>query len=330
MLPNVRPLAPVFLLLALPAACAPAPKDAPGSLPPRTGGQPVVSECAAEPCRNAPRRTGAFDVAVLPELSGLVASRRDPTLLWGVDDRPHTDRLVALRPEGTIAAVVHVAGMDPLNAEALAIGPCGPASADSCLYVGDIGDNVRARASIRVFRVPEPELPATAAVRAEVVELRYPGEPHDAEALLVDDSGGLLIVTKARFDAELGRTAPTLLFAGDVRGGELVPLARIDLPLPARPLASRRYGNVVTGADSAPGRVLLRTYDHAVEFTAPAPDAPLAGFPDWPSREVPVAWQPQAEAIAYTRDGCGYVLASERVGDIWLAACRPDHGGQEG
>ena len=37
-----------------------------------------------------------------------------------------------------------------------------------------------------------------------------------------------------------------------------------------------------TGADSAPGAVVLRTYDALFEYRAPSADAPLSQFASWP------------------------------------------------
>jgi hypothetical protein len=310
---------PGLLPIALLSACAaPPPQTAPPLNPPPPQLEPT------EPAP-LPVRTGEFDAQALPEASGLALSRRDPELLWLVDDAPGTSELWAVRPDGAVVARVEVAGLDAVNAESLASGPCAVGSDEPCLYVGDTGDNVRAREHVRVVRLTEPDLADGAPkepVAAEAIELRYPEGPEDSEALLVDEAGVPHLVTKPRVDAETGQAPPPRLFAAPgFADGTLTDLGPLPLPPPPLPMVSLVYGNVVTGADSVPGRVLLRTYDHLVELRAPSPDAPLSTLPSWDADLVPAPQQPQPEAVAYDADGCGYWLISERVGDIWHVPC---------
>ena len=300
------------------------------TLPP---GAATPGEDDAEPaclegpaCRGPAVRTGRFDPDALPEASGAALSRRDPDVLWLADDRPGVDELLAVHTDGRVLTRLRVEGMSAVNVEALASGPCGADDTGPCLYVGDIGDNVRGRRDVRVLRVAEPDLRASepGTVKAAVVTLRYPDGAHDAEALLVDGDGVPYIVTKAPFDTVTGVTGPTRLFAAPgFRDGLLLDLGEVPVPEPRNPVVTLLYGNTVTGADAAPGRVLLRTYDQMVEFTAPDGQKDLAGFPSWPVKRVLAPWQPQAEAVAYAADGCGYFSISEGVGDIWLVPCGP-------
>jgi hypothetical protein len=278
-------------------------------------------------CYAEPVRVGTFDAVAIPGASGLVASRRDPTVLYLLDDRPGTDEIWAVRTDGTMIGPVGVAGLDALDTEALALGPCGPTDPAMCVYVGDIGDNLRSRTDITVHRFPEPDLttgPPVEPVAADVIRLRYPdGAQEDAEALLVDDEGVPLIVTKARFDRETGQTGPTrLLRAPGWADGMLVDLGELAIPEPAIPLQSRFVGNVVTGGDQLPGRVVLRTYDQVVELVAAEPTARLETLASWMVHTPPAPFEVQSEAIAYAPDGCGYYTVGEGSGDIWFTACR--------
>lgn len=301
----------------------------PGAATADRGGA-TPTECASGPaCRGKAVRTGVFDAEDLPEASGAVTSRRDPGLLWLVDDHEGADELWAVSTDGRQVARLRVEGMSAVNAESLAAGPCSAEDPEPCLYVGDIGDNVGGREHVRVLRVREPDLRrgAPPAATPDVVELRYPEGARDAEALLVDAHGVPFIVAKAAFDTQTGVTGPTRLYAAaGFRDGPLLDLGEVPVPEPATPVVTLVYGNTVTGADSAPGRVLLRTYDQIVEFVAPDPSADLASFPTWPVRRVTAPWQPQAEAVAYAADGCGYFSISEGAGDIWLVPCGPVDG----
>ena len=107
-----------------------------------------------------------------------------------VNDSGDTGRVFVVDPaSGRTVGVTNFAE-EVVDVEALA-----PAGTDH-VWVGDIGDNAHTRPWIRVFRVPvsaeEVEVAAP-----EVYYLNYPDGPHDAEAIVVDDSGTLVVVTKS-------------------------------------------------------------------------------------------------------------------------------------
>jgi hypothetical protein len=78
----------------------------------------------------------------------------------------------------------------PVDVEAVAVH-------DDQLYVGDIGDNNSRRSFVRVFFFDNPRANGLT-VSYHAYDFRYPDEPHNAETLLVNDSGRLFIVTKER------------------------------------------------------------------------------------------------------------------------------------
>lgn len=265
----------------------------------------------------------------MPEASGLAASQRTPGVWYLLDDGPGTSQVWLLGADATLLGAVEVAGLDGTDTEDLAVAPCGPEDPSSCVYIADTGDNLRARSSVEVVRFTEPDLaagPPSEPVPADTVELRLPAGPADVEALLVDRSGTPHLVTKARFDQTSGQTEPArLLVAPGFADGDLAAVGEVPVPAPAVPLAAELVGNVITGGDALlserPGRVLLRTYDHVLLYTAPSPDAPLSTLPIWNVREVPTPFLPQAEAIAWAAGGCGYATVSEGVGDLWQVPC---------
>ncbi len=275
-----------------------------------TGGPPTAAACD-DPlgCWGAPTVAATIPVELLPEVSGLAASRTTPGAWWVADDGAiSTVHLVTA--EGIVGTVT-LDGFTAVDAEDLAAGPCGPDDPASCLYVGDTGDNVAARTSVRVARFPEPPA-GDHVVTPEVITLTYPDGPVDAEALLVDRDGTPLIVTKQRDTA-------AVLAAPGFADGVAVHVADLPIPEPELPLRTMFVGLTVTAADAVEGRVLIRTYDHAVEYVAPDPaTAALAEFPTWPHHEVPTASEPQGEAIAWLPDGSGYATASESAPAVRL------------
>ncbi|MFC7496522.1 MULTISPECIES: hypothetical protein [unclassified Nocardioides] len=81
---------------------------------------------------------------------------------------------------------------EPTDVEALA--PAGPGE----VWVGDIGDNPRARDSITVLRVPYGRTEQV--VEPTAYELVYPDRAHDAESLLADpETGRLYVISKDVF-----------------------------------------------------------------------------------------------------------------------------------
>lgn len=318
-----------------PTATAPAtppPGTASGSPAPEASA-PGATTPAPEPtcddplgCYGPPEHVGTFDVAAVPEASGLAASRVTDDVLYLLDDAPGTTGVHVVRTDGTALGFLEVAGMDTRDGESLAVGPCGPDRAEPwCLYVGDIGDNARAREHVVVHRVPEPDLAGglpTGPVPADTARLRYPDGPHDAEALLVDDAGRVHLVTKARYDREARTTGETRLYRAEAfADGVMTDLGPLPVPAPRAPAQSLFVGEVVTGGDHHDGRVLLRTYDAVFEYAAPDGERDLAGLATWTVREVPAAFEPQSEALTFAADGCGFLTAGEAVGDLWLVPC---------
>ena len=281
------------------------------------------------------------------EASGLAASVTTPGAFFLVDDATGTSEIVAVAADGTLLARIDVAGMSAGNAEALAAGPCGTTSVATgaalpaegpCLYVGDIGDHVE-RPAIAVYRLAEPPLDgsdATVPAPADAWRYTYPDDPRDAEAMLVDADGSVLIIAKpdpgdGPVEDPVDGTIAHRMYRGRPGGGTLEFVREFRPPEPPLPLLSALVGNVVTDAASSPGRVLVLTYDQVLEYRAPAPgpggSVDLAGFPDWPSATLARPALGQTEGIAAAADGCGYAIAAEAgpaggTATLAVATCR--------
>ena len=265
---------------------------------------------------------GSFGEANAPEASGLAASRRNPGLLYVVDDGPGTTSLLVIRArDGHLVGRLGVEGLDSVDTEDLAVGPCARGGRHTCVYVADIGDNVRGRDAVTILRLEEPDLGdgIPSSVAAESISVTYPDGAHDAEALLVDHHATLGIVTKS--PGRGGRGAAQLFLADEFRDGELTRAGRVRLPPPAQPFASAVVGNVVTAGDVVPGGVVLRTYDAIYEFRG-SKSAPLRRFPGWPVTQLTAPSEPQGEAVAYGADGCSVYTVSESSGRLTVLRCR--------
>lgn len=156
------------------------------------------------------------------------------------------------------------------------------------LFAADIGDNRARRPSVTIYRVPEPE-PGAGAVRpSAVLQVRYPGGPADAEALVADGSD-LYVLTKN----------------WDGAGSRLLRLPRADGVAEDLGVTRIPRSELVTGASWRSGVVYVRTYLGVEAFAGPSVAAALRSAPC----RLPSLPEPQGEAIAAT--ATGYVTASE-------------------
>lgn len=215
----------------------------------------------------------------IDESSGLVVRGR---WIHTVDDSGDGPVVYTVdRRTGETARVTTYADEDPEDVEALAPGRGGT------VWVGDVGDNRRARGSLTVHRLR----PDGGRVAAATYRLRYPDGPHDGEALLVHPrTGRLLVVTKRPFLGGEVFRAPARLRPGQLH--ELEQVATVP-------------GHVTDGTFLPDGRhVLLRTYGTAAVLTYP-------GFERVGDLDLPA--QEQGEGIAVGDDGRIY-LSSEGAG----------------
>ena len=177
--------------------------------------------------------------------------------------------------------------------------------ADGTVWVADIGDNNRNRATVAIWKL------APRTTRPVIHRLTYPDGPHDAEALLLAADDTPLVITK---EAVPGVYRPAKPLSPDTNDG--VPLVRVgELRLPdtntSNPwsFVGRR---LVTGATKAPDgkRVVVRTYADAFEWDVPDGDvvkAITAGTP----RITALPDEPQGEAVTYSADGASFITVSD-------------------
>lgn len=302
--------------------------DAPGAAIPAASAEPTAQgriDEATAICPEAAERLPAASVSSdeLIEISGLAASRTNAGVLWAHNDSGDAARVFAMDVTGAHLATYTLAGADAVDWEDMAVGPSASRDASE-LYLGDIGDNARARTEVIVYRVREPAVDRSAApvVRTlagiERLTLRYPDGAHDAETLIVDPvSGDLIIVTKDAGGSQIFRatgrldanSTATLELVGRIDVSQLK--RRTEFPADAPPLA-RAGGALATGGDISPSGdlIVIRTYS-AVWMWSRAPGQSIGEALTAPPCEASSAAEQQGEAIAFDADGRGYVTVSE-------------------
>jgi hypothetical protein len=291
---------------------------------PPTFEAPMEVDAATAMCATAAETTPATVASPdVVELSGIAASRVNGGVLWAHNDSGDTARVFAMDAQGGALATYMLVGADAIDWEDIAVGPDASRGASE-LYLGDIGDNARARPNVVVYRLREPAVTRGVAPVVETLAdverltLRYPDGPHDAETLMVDPvSGDLIIVTKDADGSEVFR-APGTLDANASATLELV--GRIDFSLlqrrtsfpPDAPLLARVGGAFATGGDiSATGDVIgIRTYAAVWLWTRAAGEGVGEALAAAPCEAASVA-EPQGEAFGFDADGRGYVTSSE-------------------
>lgn len=250
----------------------------------------------------------------LTEVSGVVASRVHPDVVWVHNDSGDTARVFAVRTDGAPLAEFSLQGVPAGDFEDLALAPDGDGWA---LYLGDIGDNGMQRSSVVVYRFAEPALDvAVGSVEAEALELTYPDGPFDAETLLVDPrSGDLYIVTKDWEGPAHVYRKPAPHTAGST---VLELVASLDFGL--APLS----GWATTGGDVSPDGafVAIRTYQPTV-FAWPLGTQELGAAMLEEPCIVESVLVPQAEALGFEADGSGLFTVGEgRYPPLYRTALR--------
>jgi hypothetical protein len=276
------------------------------------GGDAPATTTAAKPKAAKPvlcgklrtRITGRVSAPAATELSGLALSRTQTGVLWTHNDSGDRARVLAVDSGGKLLAELAVPDAENVDWEDIAIGPA--AGGGDALYIADIGDNLAKRASVVVYRVPEPRVAGGAApietASAQRLGLRYPDGARDAEALLVDPSTGALVIVSKDF----GGTARVYVAKRPAAGATttLRPTGTLSLGI----------GEAVTAGDvAADGRtVALRTYDTAYLWSRRPGESITTALRRRPcSPRVRLLREGQGEALALSRHGTAFLTVPE-------------------
>lgn len=243
----------------------------------------------------------------LRELSGLVATETGYIVINDSTDVESHKRVFFLDADCEVTGdPVRYSVSGPLDTEDLALSPDG-----KTLWVADTGDNVTS--STRRERVAVWSMPVSGDERLTLHRLAYPdNEPRDAEALVIDDDGVPMIITKVTSGKAEIFTVDGELPSGDTAPGKMKKLGEVELPTTETENAFGALGRTaITGAARSPDgtRVVLRTYADAFEYDVTDGDLVTALTTTEP-RVTPLA-DPFGEAITYTPDGKTFLTVSD-------------------
>ena len=274
-----------------------------------------VAICRADcPQFEGPVANGTVVSGDITEASGMVASRKNSGVLWVHNDSGHSPQVFAVGTDGADLGTFNIVGITARDWEDIALGP-GPVPGQDYLYIGDIGDNNAAYSSIIVQRVLEPNVVAGQGAvdvyGVESIELVYPGgERMDAETLLVDPiNGDLYILSKHITLCRIYRAAYP---QSTMTTTTLEHVGNLSFP--------GGYSLAVGGDITHAGdRIIIRSgvfvfglyIQYGAAFWARPDGASIADVLTSAGCTVPLAFEPQGEAICFNRYGCGYFTVSE-------------------
>lgn len=161
----------------------------------------------------------------LSELSGLAASRVHPGVLYGINDSGNEAVVFAIDDAGKTVARLTLPEAGNYDWEALA--PGRDREGRPVLWIGDIGDNLSQRSSVRLLRIAEPTTLQDRTVTWQEFRVAYPDGPHNAEGLAIDPRDGTMwIVTKRS-----GGPGGVYRVPDDLRSGRTAIMERVmDAP----------------------------------------------------------------------------------------------------
>ncbi len=261
-------------------------------------------------------QVGTVAHSLLKEVSGIVASRDNPGVIWAHNDSGGLARLWALNTQGIHLGTYNLTGATARDWEDMAIGP-GPIAGRTYLYVADTGNNDDLTDfAFTIYRVPEPTVSPdqdpvdTNLTGVDALLVKYPDSlHHGCETILVDPlNGDIYLCTRDRWGDDNGvmkvyhfpepnhipDTEYTMQHVADVQliNGEMAVGG--DISLDGRLIIIRTKGDAM--------RALLWQRDPATDL--------WQAFTN-PMCVVPQIDEPQGEAICFEANGCGYYTASE-------------------
>jgi len=223
-------------------------------------GPRAVAQSATRTARY--ERVGTFENRLIRESSGVAVSRRGGGYLWTHNDSSDEPVLYLTDLRGFDRGMVWLRGASAVDWEDLAAGPCPGMTDKSCLYVGDVGNNLKHREWIDIYVVEEPAVLASGRDTLDVLKhlrVRFPDRPRDTEAVAVGADGTLWLFPKGPGPTDVFRIPPAAFDHDTVTA---IPAGDLGF------LQVNVLGRVLTGAAiSADGRrMVARTYTELYFF----------------------------------------------------------------
>ncbi|MEO8884927.1 MAG: hypothetical protein ABI367_02620 [Mucilaginibacter sp.] len=249
------------------------------------------------PVVNNLANTGLF------EISGVAASRINAGILYIHNDSGNSAQVYLTDATGADKGTLSLTTVGNRDWEDIAVGP-GPISGTSYIYVADIGDNDSKYGSIFIYRFPEPNLTGktvpyvTNITSVDVIELKYPDGPHNAETLMVDPlTKDIYIASK---ESNLSKIYVARYPQNITSATTLSPVVQL-------------FFNKATGGDISPDgtEILLRSNQLIWYWKFPVGTSIFTGLSTQPQVAPYANNESQGEGIGFAADGSGYYTTTE-------------------
>ena len=169
------------------------------------------------------------------ESSGIIKSKKHKGIYWTHNDSGDTNRIFAIKADGTLVATYQIKGAEAKDWEDIAIDNTGN------LYIGDIGNNNKKRQDLMIYMVNEPDTlnPTGGLDIIKTIKVNYGETNYDCESLCLTPEGKILLITK--------NPSPANIFAYNGKTWDKIQELKIS--------------NLATGADiNQQGDLIISTY----------------------------------------------------------------------
>ncbi len=232
---------------------------------------------------------------VVDEASGIADSYSIPGYLWIHEDSGNPPQLHLMEHNGAHGKKIYLKGASNRDWEDMAIAG-GPIASKRYLYIAETGDNSQTYDQYSIYRFEEPTKSMDTVLNFDQILFKYPDGSHDAEAILVDQSKNIFIITKRDLKSRVYKLSyPQTV--NSVNNAELV----MELP----------YNGVVSAAISTDqNEILVKTYSSIYYYRGNS--LSVENMLKKAYETIPYQVEIQGEAIAFRNDNSGFYTLSEK------------------
>lgn len=265
---------------------------------------------------------GKLDHNTIDEASGIAVSGKNSNVLYHVNDSGNGPYFYTTRIDGSETNKLLIKGPHSIRSdfEDMTIGPC---YTKTCLFIADIGDNLKSRNTIKIIVIEENDKYRSEVTPLKIVNLSYPDRPHNAESLAIHTNGDLFIITKEEnykrqksFPSKIYRIKKNKWETAGAKPLALEYIGTLDIEL----INSDSRGfldNIITSFDiSHDGKkFLVLTYQDAYEFNIDLSKANANGFSGLIAGKhyntIKLIRLPQQESITYLPGSKSFIYNTE-------------------
>ena len=264
----------------------------------------------------------------IKESSGITPSMRHPECFWTLNDSGGEPCIFAIDVHGHTRAKVRLPNAVNFDWEDISSGH--DEQGRPVLYIGDIGDNLKIRRAIQIYRIPEPDLVPEGSKTPEIISspptvwhVRFPGGPRNAESLLVHPQTRRIYILTKEDDGK----SQLFAFPEVIPDGRPITLEEITtVTFPGQDRIGKRAidDRMTTAADFSPDarHLVVATYSSLYEWDLPKGATLIDALAKPPRRMVPDLLR-QLEGACYDADNRSIWITSEHLPTPLVKVTRP-------